>query len=236
MTTKRDRLASEWGNYETNRAGLLKLAGCTPFECDNFSHSRWEDLPAGVKAKVEGIFDPLPLDRPKPTPAPWHRNINSRSPVYAGETADAFKYIAHVLAVDSPDGRKDGPETAANLALIAAAPELLEALQHLTLLISNMANIYHSKAAQWLMEKPVYEDAIEALTKVEVTIEQATGRVDYTNTHDWDEAQGMCLKCGATDCGEPCPDDPGRAHDPGCAMHTIDSAECTCTKLNGRQQ
>jgi hypothetical protein len=29
---------------------------------------------------------------------------------------------------------------------------------------------------------------------------------DYTNTHDWDEAQGMCLKCGATDCGEPCPE------------------------------
>lgn len=25
-------------------------------------------------------------------------------------------------------------------------------------------------------------------------------------------------------------DDEGRAHDPGCAKHTIEAAECTCTK------
>jgi len=25
---------------------------------------------------------------------------------------------------------------------------------------------------------------------------------DYVNTHDWDEKQGMCLKCGATDTSE----------------------------------
>ena len=28
--------------------------------------------------------------------------------------------------------------------------------------------------------------------------------VDYTNTHDWNEAEGRCLRCGMTDCGEPC--------------------------------
>jgi hypothetical protein len=29
---------------------------------------------------------------------------------------------------------------------------------------------------------------------------------DFTQTHDWDESQGMCLKCEATDCSEICPE------------------------------
>jgi hypothetical protein len=28
---------------------------------------------------------------------------------------------------------------------------------------------------------------------------------DFTNTHDWNEAQGRCLICDATDCSKPCP-------------------------------
>jgi hypothetical protein len=36
--------------------------------------------------------------------------------------------------------------------------------------------------------------------------------VDYTNTHDWNEAEGRCLRCGMTDCGEPCTIDERASH------------------------
>ena len=31
-------------------------------------------------------------------------------------------------------------------------------------------------------------------------------QTDYTDTHVWNDAEGRCLKCDATDCSEPCPE------------------------------
>lgn len=56
--------------------------------------------------------------KPTHTPGPWHRNINTKYPVYSGETPETFVYVAHVVSKNDAD-----------LSLIAAAPELLEALR-----------------------------------------------------------------------------------------------------------
>jgi hypothetical protein len=56
------------------------------------------------------------------TPGPWHRNIraNGKYPViFAGRN----HHVAQACQ------QKDGEETEANISLIAAAPDLLEALQ-----------------------------------------------------------------------------------------------------------
>jgi len=45
-----------------------------------------------------------------------------------------------------------------------------------------------------------------------------TSQGDYTNTHDWSEAEGRCLKCEATDCSEVCPE-----------------YECECGEWNHRE-
>ena len=56
------------------------------------------------------------------TKGPWYRNINAKYPVYAGE-APNHVHIASILK-GAPDDERE-----ANLRLIAAAPELLEALE-----------------------------------------------------------------------------------------------------------
>jgi hypothetical protein len=56
-------------------------------------------------------------------------------------------------------------EEDANSRLIAAAPELLAALEGLTLLISNVAVLYGNDAAKWLMASTAYQKAIEAAQK-----------------------------------------------------------------------
>lgn len=65
----------------------------------------------------------------KHTPAPWYRNINSKYPIYAERTAGKkdWLYIANII-----QGERAGTSEAeqeANLRLITAAPELLEALE-----------------------------------------------------------------------------------------------------------
>ncbi len=58
----------------------------------------------------------------KHTPGPWHRNIkaNGKYPIiFAGRN----QHVAQAIQ------QKDGEETEANIALIATAPELLEALE-----------------------------------------------------------------------------------------------------------
>lgn len=58
----------------------------------------------------------------KYTPGPWYRNINAKYPVYAGEAPNHI-HIASILK-DAPESERE-----ANLRLITAAPELLEALK-----------------------------------------------------------------------------------------------------------
>ena len=63
------------------------------------------------------------------TPSPWHRNVGTRYPIYAERTQGKkdWVYIANVC-----EGERygiEGAEAMANLNLITAAPELLEALE-----------------------------------------------------------------------------------------------------------
>lgn len=58
------------------------------------------------------------------TPGPWYRNINAKYPVFAGE-APKHVHIASILK-GAPESERE-----ANLRLIAAAPELLAALEQL---------------------------------------------------------------------------------------------------------
>lgn len=55
------------------------------------------------------------------TPGPWHRNINAKYPVFAGEAPNHI-HIASIM-IGAPVAERE-----ANLRLIAAAPDLLAAL------------------------------------------------------------------------------------------------------------
>ena len=45
--------ANRWDAYETDyRAYILKLLGYSPFECDSYAHTRFDDLPERVKREV----------------------------------------------------------------------------------------------------------------------------------------------------------------------------------------
>lgn len=60
------------------------------------------------------------------TPGPWYRNINAKYPVFAGD-APNHSHVASIL-----QGGRHGissDEAEANLRLVAAAPELLDALK-----------------------------------------------------------------------------------------------------------
>ena len=72
----------------------------------------------------------------KHTPAPWHRNIPSKDAryptIYAGRNTH--------IAVASGHGQLSNEEIEANISLIAAAPELLEACRQIIWKLSHGTN------------------------------------------------------------------------------------------------
>lgn len=58
-------------------------------------------------------------------------------------------------------------EDAANARLIAAAPQMLEALKHLTGFIADLRNVYSNDAAEFIMNKPSYKAAADAIKLAE---------------------------------------------------------------------
>jgi hypothetical protein len=50
-----------------------------------------------------------------------------------------------------------------NAALIASAPEMYAALDRLTMLVSNIRELYGSEVANWIIERQAYQDSISAL-------------------------------------------------------------------------
>ena len=60
------------------------------------------------------------------TPGPWSHNSSPRFPIYATEATRRYKYVALALSQDFP-----AEEAAANMRLIAAAPDLLAVLLQL---------------------------------------------------------------------------------------------------------
>lgn len=92
------------------------------------------------------------------TPGPWYRNIraNGKYPVvFAGRNQ-------HVATVSQ---QKDGSETEANIDLIAAAPELLDALKH-------VVEVFDAPGVVLPDEEPLFE----ALAKCRSIIRNVEGR------------------------------------------------------------
>lgn len=91
----------------------------------------------------------------KHTPEPWDSHI--------ADNAEVFH-----IAIEAEDERIADVYTEANARLIAAAPELLEALKALTLLIRNMNDLYSgNKAGLWLLGSGAFGDAEAAIRKAE---------------------------------------------------------------------
>lgn len=93
------------------------------------------------------------------TPGPW--TFNGMTTII---TADEQTWIAGVV---NPDWRQvpDRPERDANAYLIAAAPDLLEALRRLTGLIRDCHNVFQNHSASWLMRQPAFAQAEAAIHK-----------------------------------------------------------------------
>ena len=69
------------------------------------------------------------MTQPKHTPGPWQRNISSRYPIYSEKTEGEkdWQYIASIPQGERANTTEE--EREANYLLIAAAPELLAALE-----------------------------------------------------------------------------------------------------------
>ena len=92
----------------------------------------------------------------KYTPGPWIVNpLHTRSP-YGVCTAKSSADLAKVYVTD-PDTRKRTPEYEGNLRLIAAAPELLEALERVVQITeiedAHLANFGEFEAARAAIAK-----------------------------------------------------------------------------------
>lgn len=80
----------------------------------------------------------------KPTPGPWTRGWGNF--VYQGEGFNARNTGRHIATCEpSSRTQKDWDQVFANARLIAAAPDLLEALQTLTSMAESFAGELHAK-------------------------------------------------------------------------------------------
>lgn len=99
------------------------------------------------------------------TPGPWHILGSSD----AGQVSIEFAYTdkdcnRHSGSVAIVDGQR-GERLRANARLIAAAPDLLEALERLAGVVRDMVNIYGNHSAEWLMSQEIFSYAEAVIRK-----------------------------------------------------------------------
>jgi hypothetical protein len=102
------------------------------------------------------------------TPGPWEYGVAHNyngfyvAPKSTLPTLAAVERCGHSLSVQCLNFPGD---TEANARLIAAAPEMLEALEGLILLVSSLQAVSGVKAASFLMERDAYKKAEAAIQK-----------------------------------------------------------------------
>jgi len=77
----------------------------------------------------------------KHTPGPWTPEFGEAYRVRAQQDGGQVAIMTNLKGRDGLAGRRNGDEVAANARLIAAAPELLAALQEVTMVLDALLNV-----------------------------------------------------------------------------------------------
>jgi hypothetical protein len=98
------------------------------------------------------------MNEPKHTPGPWRYLMKL---VTYDIWSDSYGKVAYCYTTDCDKYSPSDSTARANARLIAAAPEMLEALKYLT------AEVDHCVNNGWLRKQPQYKAALAAIAKAQ---------------------------------------------------------------------